>query len=150
MLAYLENKEASFFQTLPLTQLSSLVEMRGLSDSSINRANMNPMQTAEQQLDLALQQNDAQQRMIEHISERLAAMEEAGKIGDEKVLLLTNQLHLADSVLANVTALAEAQKTRPNSSRYKAANPTPFSGLPDTLLPRIHQVATHLHLAEIV
>jgi hypothetical protein len=40
---------------------------------------MNPMQTAEQQLGLALQQNDVQQRMIAHFSERLAAMEEAGK-----------------------------------------------------------------------
>jgi hypothetical protein len=111
---------------------------------------MNPMQTAEQQLGLALQQNDAQQRMIAHISERLAAMEEAGKIGDEKVQLLTNQLRSAASVLADVTALAEAQKTSSNPPRYKAANPTPFSGLPDTLLPWIHQVATHLHLADII
>jgi hypothetical protein len=62
---------------------------------------MNPMQTAEQQLGLALQQNDAQQRMIAHISERLAAMEEAGKIGDGKVQLLTTQLHSAASVLAD-------------------------------------------------
>jgi hypothetical protein len=54
---------------------------------------MNPMQSAEQQLSLALQQNDAQQRMIAHITERLAAMEEAGKIGDEKVQLLTTQLN---------------------------------------------------------
>jgi hypothetical protein len=52
------------------------------------------MQTAEQQLGLALQQNDAQQRMIAHISERLAAMEEAGKIGDEKVQLLTKKTTL--------------------------------------------------------
>jgi predicted membrane chloride channel (bestrophin family) len=78
---------------------------------------MNPMQTVEQQLGLALQQNNAQQRMIAHISERLAAMEEAGKIGDEKVQLLTNQLHSAASVLADVTALAETKKTRANSVR---------------------------------
>jgi hemerythrin len=50
---------------------------------------MNPMRTAEQQLGLALQQNDAQHRMIVHISEQLAAMEEAGKIGDEIMQLLT-------------------------------------------------------------
>jgi Ty3 transposon capsid-like protein len=111
---------------------------------------MNPTQTAEQQLGLALQQNDVQQRMIAHISERLAALEEAGKIGDEKVQLLTTQLQSEVSVLADVTALAETNKTRANSVRYKAANPSPFSGLPDTLLPWIHQVATHLHLAEII
>jgi hypothetical protein len=52
-------------------------------------------------------------------------------------------------VLADVTALAESQKTRSSPPRYKEANPTPFSGLPDTLLPWIHQVATHLHLADI-
>jgi hypothetical protein len=111
---------------------------------------MNPMQTSEQQLRLALQQNDAQQRMIAHISERLAAMEEAGKIGEEKVQLLTTQHHSAASALADVTALAETNKAGANSVRYKAANPSPFSGLPDTLLPWIHQVATHLHLAEII
>jgi hypothetical protein len=46
---------------------------------------MNPMQSVEQQLSSALQQNDAQQRMIPHIIERLATMEEACKISDEKV-----------------------------------------------------------------
>jgi hypothetical protein len=112
---------------------------------------MNPMQTAEQQLGLALQQNDAQQRMIAHISERLAAMEEAGKICDEKVQLLTTQLHSAASVLSDITdTLAAASKTHSNPVRYKAANPSPFSDIPDTLLPWIHQVATHLHLAEII
>jgi Retrotransposon gag protein len=111
---------------------------------------MNPMQSAEQQLSLALQQNDAQQSMIAHITERLAAMEEAGKIGDEKVQFLTTQLNSAASVLSDVAALSAATKTHPNPVRYKAANPTPFSGLPDTLLPWIHQVATHLHLAEII
>jgi hypothetical protein len=110
---------------------------------------MNPMQTVEQQLGLA-QQSDAQQRMIVHVSERLAAMEEAGKIGLEKLQLITNQLYSAASVLADVTALAEVQKICLNPSRYKAASPSPLSGLPDTVLPWIHQVATHLHLAEIV
>jgi hypothetical protein len=99
---------------------------------------MNSIQTAEQQLGLALQQNDAQQGMIAHISERLAAMEEAGKIGDEKVQLFTTQLHSAASVLADVTALAETNKAGANFVRYKAANPSPFSGLPDTLLPWMH------------
>jgi hypothetical protein len=110
---------------------------------------MNPMQSAEQQLSLALQQNDAQKRMIAHITERLAAMEEAGKIGGEKVQLLTTQLNSAASALSDVAALAAASKTHPNPVRYEAANPSPFSGIPDTLLPWIHQVATHLHLAEI-
>jgi hypothetical protein len=86
---------------------------------------MNPMQTAEQQLRLALQQNDAQQRMIAHISELLAAMEEAGKIGDEKELLLTNQLDSAASVLADVTALAEAQNTRSNPPGIRQPTPLP-------------------------
>jgi Retrotransposon gag protein len=111
---------------------------------------MNRMQSAEQQLSLALQQNDAQQRMIAHITERIAAMEEAGKIGDEKVLLLTNLLNSAASVLADITALAEAHKTRPKPSRYMTANSTPFSGHSDTVLPWIHKVATHLHVAEII
>jgi hypothetical protein len=112
---------------------------------------MNTMHTAEQQLTLALQQNEAQQRMISHISERLAAMEEAGKIGDEKVQLLTNQLNSAALVAADVAILAAAAKApHHHPTRYKAANPTPFSGLPDTLLPWIHQVATHLHLADII
>jgi hypothetical protein len=43
------------------------------------------MQSAEQPLGFALLQNDAQQRMIAHISEGLEAVEEAGKIEDEKV-----------------------------------------------------------------
>jgi hypothetical protein len=73
--------------------------------------------------------------MIALISEQLATMEEVGKIGEEKLLLLTNQLHSAASVLVHVTALSEAQKTRFNLPIYKAANITPFSGLPDTLLP---------------
>jgi hypothetical protein len=111
---------------------------------------MNSIQTAEQQLGLVLQQNEAQQRMIAHISERLAAMEEACKIGDENVQLLATQLYSAASVLADVTALEEAIKAGANSVRYKAANPSPFSGLLDTLLPWIHQVATHLLLAVIV
>jgi hypothetical protein len=76
--------------------------------------------------------------MIAHITERLAAMEEAGKIGAEKVQLLTTQLNSAASVLADVTALAETNTAGANSVRYKAANPSPFSGLPDTLLPWIH------------
>jgi hypothetical protein len=111
---------------------------------------MNPMQSAEQLLCLALQQIDAQQRMIAHITERLAAIEEAGKIGDVMVQVLTTQVNSAASVLSDVSALDAATKTDPNPVRYKAANPTPFSGLPDTLLPWIHQVATHLHLAEII
>jgi hypothetical protein len=111
---------------------------------------MNPMQSAEQQLSLALQQNDAQQRMIAHITERLAAMEEAGKIGDEKVQLFISQLNSVTSVLSDVSTLAAAIKTHPNPVRYKAADPNPFSGLPYALLPWIHQVATHLHLAEII
>jgi hypothetical protein len=88
---------------------------------------MNPMQTAEQQLGLALQQNDAQQRMIAHISERLAAMEEADKIGDEKVQLQTNQLRSAASVLADVTALAEAQKTRSTPLPPQVQGSQPYS-----------------------
>jgi Retrotransposon gag protein len=111
---------------------------------------MNSIQKAAQQLGLALQQNEVQQRMIAPISERLAAMEEACKIGDEKVQLLTTQSHSEASVQADVTALAETNKAGANSFRYKAANPSPFLGLPDTLLHWIHQVATHLHLAEIV
>jgi hypothetical protein len=108
---------------------------------------MNTMHTAEQQLNLAIQQNEAQQRMISHISDRLEAMEEAGKIGDEKVQLLTNQLNSAALAAADVAILAAAAKApHPHPLRYKADNPTPFSGLPDTLLPWIHQVATHLHL----
>jgi hypothetical protein len=67
-----------------------------------------------------------------------------------KLLLVTNQLNSAAPVLSDVTVLAEAHKTLPNHSRYKAANPAPFSGLPDTLLPWRHQEATHLHLAEII
>jgi hypothetical protein len=104
---------------------------------------MNTIHSAEQQLNLALQQNEAQQRMISHISERLAAMEEAGKIGDEKVQLLTNQLNSAALAAADVAALAAAAKSNPSPTplRYKAANPTPFSGQPDTLQPWIHQVA---------
>jgi hypothetical protein len=112
---------------------------------------MNTMHTAEQQLNLALQQSEAQQRMISHISERLAAMEEAGKIGDEKVQLLTNQLSSAALAAADVAILAAAAKApHPHPLRYKAVNPTPFSGLPDTLLPWIHQFETHLHLADII
>jgi hypothetical protein len=89
--------------------------------------------------------------MISHISERLAAMEETGKIGHEKVQLLTNQLNSATLAAADVAILSAASKApAPHSPRYKAANPTPFSGLPDTLLPWIHQVATHLHLADII
>jgi hypothetical protein len=53
-------------------------------------------------------------------------------------------------VLADVTTRADANKTRTNPVRYKAANPSPFSCLPDTLLPCIHQVARHLYLAEII
>jgi hypothetical protein len=53
---------------------------------------MNTIHSAEQQLNLAVQQNETQQRMISHISERLGAREEDSKIGDEKVQLLTNQL----------------------------------------------------------
>jgi hypothetical protein len=71
---------------------------------------MNTMHTAEQQLNLALQQNEAQQRMISHISERLAAIEEAGKIDDEKVQLLTNQLNSAALAAADVAILAAAAK----------------------------------------
>jgi hypothetical protein len=104
---------------------------------------MNPMQSAEQQLSLALKQNDEQQRMIAHITERLAAMGEAGKIGDEK--LLTTQLNSVASMSSDVSTLAAATKTHPSPVRYKTANPSPFSGLPDTLLPWIHQVATHLY-----
>jgi hypothetical protein len=63
---------------------------------------------------------------------------------------LTTQRNSAASVLSDVSALAAATKTHPNLVRYKASNPTPFSGLPDTLLPWIHEVATHLHLAEII
>jgi Ty3 transposon capsid-like protein len=113
---------------------------------------MNTIHSAEQQLNLALQQNEAQQRMISHISERLAAMEEAGKIGDEKVQLLINQLNSAALAAADVASLAAAAKSNhsPTPLRYKAANPSPFSGQPDTLQPWIHQVATHLHLADIV
>jgi hypothetical protein len=96
---------------------------------------MNTMHTAGQQLNLTPRQNEAQQRMIAHLSECLAAMVEACKIGDEKAQLLINQLHSASSVLADVTALAQANKVCSNPSRHKASNPTPFSGLPDTLLP---------------
>jgi hypothetical protein len=98
-------------------------------------------------LSLAFQQIDEKQRMISHISEKLAAMEEAGTIGDDKLQLLTNQLNSAGFVLANVSALAAANKTL--LIRYKEANPSSFSVLPDNLLPWI-QVATHTYLAEII
>jgi hypothetical protein len=94
---------------------------------------MNPMQTVEQQLGLALQQNDAQQQMIAHISERRAAMEEAGKICDEKVHLLTNQLHLAASVLADVPPWQKPIRPEPTPSYTRQltlphlqAYPTPY------------------------
>jgi hypothetical protein len=88
--------------------------------------------------------------MIAHSTERLAAMKEAGNIGDEKVQSFTTQLNSADSALFDVTARAAATNTHPNPVRYKVANHIPFSGVPDALLPWIHQVATHLHLAEII
>jgi hypothetical protein len=98
---------------------------------------MNPMQSAKQQLSLALQQNDAQQRMIAHITERLAIMEEAGKIGDEKVQLLTTQLNSAASMLSDVSALAAATKTHPNSVRSGTRLPTPLPS-PAYLAPCYH------------
>jgi hypothetical protein len=71
---------------------------------------MHTMHIAEQPLNLALQQNEARQRMIAHISESLAATEEAGKIGDEKIQLLTNQLNSASLAAADVATLAPAAK----------------------------------------
>jgi hypothetical protein len=76
---------------------------------------MNTIHSAEQQLNLALQQNEAQQRMISHISERLA-MEDAGNIGDEKVQLLTSELNSAALAAADVAALAAAAKSNPSST----------------------------------
>jgi hypothetical protein len=87
---------------------------------------MNPMPTAYQQLSFAVKQNDTQQRIIARISERLAATKEAGKIGYENVLLLSDQLNSAASMLADVTSLAEAQKTR--------SNPPGIKSQPHTLL----------------
>jgi Retrotransposon gag protein len=67
----------------------------------------------------------AQQRMIAHINERLAAMKDAGKIGDEKMQLLTNQLHSAASVLADVTGIAEDEKTCSNPPGIRQPTPLP-------------------------
>jgi hypothetical protein len=56
---------------------------------------------------------------------------------------------------ASVTAAAFEQRlaaatNQPTATiRYKAANPTPFTGTPDTLRPWIRQVETHLQLASI-
>jgi hypothetical protein len=50
----------------------------------------NPTHSAEQQLSMALQQNEVQQRMITHICKILVAMEDTEKIGGDEVLLLTN------------------------------------------------------------
>jgi hypothetical protein len=85
---------------------------------------MDTIHSAEQQLNLALRQNEAQQRMISHISERLAAMEEAGKIGDEKVQLLTNQLNSAALAAADVAALAAAAKSNSPSTPSVTKQPT--------------------------
>jgi hypothetical protein len=78
---------------------------------------MDTMNTASKQLNLALQQNEAKQRIISHIRECLVAMEEACKIDDDKAQLSACQRHPAAFVLVDVTALAEAHKTRPNLSR---------------------------------
>jgi hypothetical protein len=76
---------------------------------------MNPMHSAEQQLNLALQQNEAQQKMISHITDRLAAMEEAG-MGEEKIQLLTNQLNSAAIAASDVAILvASAKSPHPHS-----------------------------------
>jgi hypothetical protein len=77
-------------------------------------------------------------------------MEKAGKIGDAKVQLLTTQLHSAASVLADVIAPAETNMTRASSVRCKVTNRSPVSGLSDTLLLWIPQLAAQLHIAEIV
>jgi hypothetical protein len=111
---------------------------------------MNPMHSAEQQLNLALQQNEPQQRMSSHVSERLAATEAAGKIDEEKVQLLTNQLNSAALAAADVASLATAAKAPPSSPPLQSSQPTPFSGLSDTILPWMHQVATHLYLVYII
>jgi Retrotransposon gag protein len=63
-----------------------------------------------------------QQLVINNLSSRLAAMEESA---------------------------SAPSPTAHTPYRYKAANPTPFAGVPDTLRPWILQVDTHLQLASI-
>jgi hypothetical protein len=87
---------------------------------------MNPMHSAEQQLNLALQQNETQQRMISHISERLAATEAAGKIDEEMVQLLTSQRNSAALAAGDVTNLAAAANAPPLSPPLQNSQPRPI------------------------
>jgi hypothetical protein len=64
-----------------------------------------------------------QQLIINNLSSRLAAMEESAS-------------------MPSPTAQHSAY-------RYKAANPTPFAGAPDTLKPWIQQLDIHLQLASV-
>jgi hypothetical protein len=64
-----------------------------------------------------------QQLVINNLSSRLAAMEESASV--------------------------PSPTAQHSAYRYKAANPTPFAGAPDTLKPWIQQVDTHLQLASV-
>jgi Retrotransposon gag protein len=64
-----------------------------------------------------------QQLVINNLSSRLAAMEESASV--------------------------PSPTAQHSTYHYKAANPTPFSGAPDTLKPRILQVDTHLQQAAV-
>jgi hypothetical protein len=79
------------------------------------------------------QQISHQQLVINNLSARLVAMEETASV----------------TAAAFEQRLAAASNHPPAANRYKAASPTSFSGVPDTLRPWIRQVETHLQLAAI-
>jgi Retrotransposon gag protein len=79
------------------------------------------------------QQLSHQQLVINNLSAWLVAMEETASV----------------TAAAFELRLAAASNHSPEANRYKAANPTSFSGVSDTLRPWIRQMETLLQLAAI-